>query len=69
MPESFFGGVPERIPFGGLDASDPLSFKVYNPGRIVLGKRMEDKTVPIVVCGAIGVACFVAAIAAANAHV
>ena len=46
MPESFFGGVPERIPFGGLDASDPLSFKVYNPGRIVLGKRMEDHLRP-----------------------
>jgi xylose isomerase len=34
--------VPDRIPFGGLDSSDPFAFKVYQPGRLVLGKRMED---------------------------
>jgi xylose isomerase len=38
----FFTEVPGPIPFGGLDSSDPLSYKVYEPDRIVLGKRMED---------------------------
>ena len=38
----FFVDAPERIPFGGLDSDDPLSFKVYEPDRIVRGKRMED---------------------------
>jgi xylose isomerase len=42
VPESFFGHVPSPIPFGGLEATDPLSFKVYQPDRKVLGKRMED---------------------------
>ena len=40
--QSFFDGVPQRIPFGGLDSDEPLSFKVYDPDRTVLGKRMED---------------------------
>ena len=34
--------MPERIAFGGLDSTDPLTFKVYEPDRMVLGKRMED---------------------------
>jgi xylose isomerase len=38
----FFSDVPERIGFGGLDSTDPLAFKVYQPDRQVLGKRMED---------------------------
>jgi xylose isomerase len=38
----FFSDVPEPIAFGGLDATDPLTFKVYEPDRLVLGKRMED---------------------------
>jgi xylose isomerase len=38
----FFTEVPERIAFGGLESSDPLAFKVYQPDRLVLGKRMED---------------------------
>jgi xylose isomerase len=38
----FFSDVPEPITFGGLDSSEPLSFKVYEPDRQVLGKRMED---------------------------
>ncbi|MGE5409039.1 MAG: xylose isomerase [Syntrophothermus sp.] len=42
MSQEFFGGVPDRIPFGGLGSSEPLSFKVYEPDRLVLGKRMED---------------------------
>jgi xylose isomerase len=39
---TFFSEVPGRIPFGGLDATDPLSYRVYDPDRLVLGKRMED---------------------------
>ena len=42
MDESFFSDVPSRIPFGGLGSTDPLTFKVYEPDRLVLGKRMED---------------------------
>ncbi len=42
MSDPFFADVPEPIAFGGLDSSDPLSFKVYEPDRLVLGKRMED---------------------------
>jgi xylose isomerase len=38
----FFSEVAGRIPFGGLDSTDPLSFKVYDPDRLVLGKRMAD---------------------------
>ena len=49
MTADFFSGVPDRIPFGGLDSADPLSFKVYQPDRVVLGKRMEDQ-LRIAVC-------------------
>ena len=42
MADTFFTDVPDRIPFGGLDATDPLAFRVYDPDRVVLGKRMED---------------------------
>ena len=42
MRGDFFPGVPGPIPFGGLDSTDPLTFKVYEPDRLVLGKRMED---------------------------
>ena len=42
MDEGFFPEVAGPIPFGGLDSSEPLSFKVYEPDRLVLGKRMED---------------------------
>jgi xylose isomerase len=42
VPESFFSAVPDAIPFGGLDSTEPLSYKVYEPDRVVLGKRMED---------------------------
>ena len=38
----FFTDVPERIAFGGLESADPLAFKVYEPDRLVVGKRMED---------------------------
>jgi xylose isomerase len=42
LSDGFFSDVAERIPFGGLETTDPLSFKVYAPDRLVLGKRMED---------------------------
>ncbi len=42
MADGFFSNVAKPIPFGGLDSHDPLSYKVYEPDRVVLGKRMED---------------------------
>ena len=42
MADGFFSDVAKPIPFGGLDSTDPLSYKVYQPDRLVLGKRMED---------------------------
>jgi xylose isomerase len=38
----FFTDVTGPIPFGGLDSTEPLAFKVYEPDRLVLGRRMED---------------------------
>jgi xylose isomerase len=40
--DAFFPQVTGRIPFGGLEATDPLAYRVYDPDRVVLGKRMED---------------------------
>ena len=34
--------VTAPIRYAGLDSDDPLTFKVYDPDRMVLGKRMED---------------------------
>ncbi|MDR9450503.1 MAG: TIM barrel protein, partial [Acidimicrobiia bacterium] len=42
MAEDFFTEVATSIPFGGPDSDDALSFKAYDPDRLVLGKRMED---------------------------
>jgi xylose isomerase len=42
MVEGFFSEVAEPIRFGGLDSTDPLTYKVYQPDRLVLGKRMEE---------------------------
>ena len=42
MPEAFFTDVPGRIGFGGIGSTDPLTYAVYDPDRLVLGKRMED---------------------------
>ena len=42
MAASFFSEVPDRIRFSGLNSDDPFSYKVYQPDRMVLGKRMED---------------------------
>jgi len=42
MSAEFFSEVTDRIGFGGTDSDDDLTFKVYDPDRIVLDKRMED---------------------------
>jgi xylose isomerase len=42
MSTDFFADVAEPVRFGGLASDDPLTFKVYQPDRLVLGKRMED---------------------------
>jgi xylose isomerase len=42
VTKGFFSEVAARIPFGGLGSRDPLTYKVYQPDRLVLGKRMED---------------------------
>jgi xylose isomerase len=42
VEQDFFSEVSRPIPFGGLESTEPLSFKVYQPDRLVLGKRMED---------------------------
>ena len=46
MVDDFFSDVTEPIRFGGLDSTDPLSFKVYEPDRLVLGKTMVDHLRP-----------------------
>jgi xylose isomerase len=38
----FFAEVAEPVRFGGLESDDPLTYRVYQPNRLVLGKRMED---------------------------
>jgi xylose isomerase len=45
----FFTDVTEPIRYEGLDSDNPYAFKVYDPDRIVLGKRMEDQ-LRIAVC-------------------
>jgi xylose isomerase len=42
VADGFFSEVPGPIPFKGVESADPLSYKVYQPDRVVLGKRMED---------------------------
>ncbi len=40
---SFFDEVTESVPFAGHESSSGLRYRVYDPDRIVLGKRMEDQ--------------------------
>jgi len=42
VEDSFFSEVTDRIRFGGIDSTNPISFRVYEANRLVLGKRMED---------------------------
>ena len=46
MSEAFFTEVTSPIRYGGPDSTDPLTFKVYQPDRMVLGKRMVDHLRP-----------------------
>jgi xylose isomerase len=46
VSEAFFTEVTSPIRYGGPDSTDPLTFKVYQPDRMVLGKRMEDHLRP-----------------------
>ena len=49
MSDSFFTEVPDPIGFGGPDSTDPLAYAVYQPDRLVNGKRMADQ-LRIAVC-------------------
>ena len=49
MSSDFFAEVRERVGYGGPDSSDPLAYAVYQPDRLVMGKRMEDQ-LRIAVC-------------------
>ena len=42
MSTEFFTAVTEPIRYGGPDAEDPLAFRVWQPERMVLGRRMVD---------------------------
>ena len=42
MASEFFPEVTGPIPHAGLDSDDPLTFKVYDPDRLVLGTPMRD---------------------------
>ena len=42
MVDGFFSEVAGRIPFGGPGSTNPLSFRVYDPERMVLGVHMKD---------------------------
>jgi xylose isomerase len=45
----FFTEVPDRIEFAGLASAEPLAYKVYEPGRTVLGRPMAEQ-LRIAVC-------------------
>jgi xylose isomerase len=49
MSDEFFAEVRGRIGHAVPDSADDLSFRVYDPDRVVLGKRMEDQ-LRIAVC-------------------
>ena len=49
MSTDFFTDVPRRIPYGGPESADPLSYSVYQPERVVLGKPMAEQ-LRIAVC-------------------
>ena len=49
MTSDFFAEVPRRIPYGGPESADPLSYSIYQPDRVVLGKPMAEQ-LRIAVC-------------------
>jgi xylose isomerase len=42
VDRDFFPDVTGKIPFGGLKSTNPLAYRVYEPDRLVMGKRMEE---------------------------
>lgn len=42
MAIDFFTEVTEPVRFEGLDTDNPFAYRIYEPNRMVLGKRMED---------------------------
>jgi xylose isomerase len=46
VSEDFFTEVTGPIRYEGLESTNPLAFKVYQPDRIVLGQRMENHLRP-----------------------
>ncbi len=46
VSDAFFSEVSGPIRFEGPDSTDPLAYRVYDPDRLVLGKRMEDHLRP-----------------------
>ena len=42
MDDRFFAEVTGPIRFAGPASTDPMTYAVYEPDRVVLGKRMED---------------------------
>ena len=45
----FFTDVPSRVAYANEDPADGLGYRVYDPERMVAGKRMEDQ-LRIAVC-------------------
>jgi xylose isomerase len=43
MMATFFDEVEERVPYAGTGVDGDLGYRVYDPDRMVLGKRMEDQ--------------------------
>jgi xylose isomerase len=41
MSTGFFGDIA-KIQYEGPDSTNPLAYRFYNPGEVVMGKRMED---------------------------
>jgi len=40
--KSFFPDMPERIKYEGKESRNPLAFKWYDPGRVIMDKTMEE---------------------------
>ena len=49
MSEEFFSEVTGPVEFAGSGGGGDLAYRVYDPDRMVLGKRMEDQ-LRIAVC-------------------
>mmetsp|Transcript_15717 Transcript_15717/g.21555 ORF Transcript_15717/g.21555 Transcript_15717/m.21555 type:complete len:448 (-) Transcript_15717:14-1357(-) len=38
----YFPDVPSKIPYKGVESTDPLSFRYYNADEVILGKPMKE---------------------------